>query len=68
MFVLCEISLRHFVEHLLCIGRENKLAPTSHPSPRKKTEEWGCRINIGKELVPVGFSNRDRKPTIGPGW
>ena len=45
MFVLCELkwhhALRHFIEHLLCIGRENKLAHTSHLLRGKNRGEGG---------------------------
>ena len=58
MFVLCELkwhhALRHFIEHLLCIGREkNQHTPLVHLGGKNRAENigeggQGAMIYIGK--------------------
>ena len=55
--------LRHFIEHLMCIGGELE-HHKALPSPARKTEQCGvlCSLEgvyIGISLVPVRGWNRD---------
>jgi hypothetical protein len=68
IFILCELkwhhALSHFIEHFLCIRRENKPTYTSCAKTRKKlsvAHKLGPDTCIYRDgpLVLVGISNRN---------
>ena len=63
--------LRHFIEHLMCIGGELE-HPNALPSPARKNRAlWSAllwRWGIYRELIGPGWWHQPGLKAFGPGW